>query len=168
MGFLSSGLKSLGVTGVVSVIFIMPALLLLFLGYYAGIAWNGDSVKTTCMIYAHDVTQDRCSYQCGCTSSTTGARHCNTCYRTCFDGSIEVWYQVNDNTYKKWFEVYSNDNSETYVKSKLRDKYPIGNEIDCFYDKNNPFDSKLTQVNTDQKNLIKSNILYINIFNKTI
>ena len=152
MSYQTIGLRGSIVLAFVSICCILPALLLLFLGYEKGLEWNGNAVQTTCTVLQHDTASDRCSYSCNCrTTSTTSSstRHCDTCYYTCYDGSIEVQYEVDDEFYKKWFEVYSNYRSESDIKSKLRKHYPIGDDITCYYQSDNPSNAKLKHVNTD-------------------
>jgi len=135
------------------------ALLFYFLGYVAGTDWDNNAIKTTCLITDNQVTEDQCPYDCQCDDSTTSTQ-CQTCYDTCYDGSITVAYtDFKEQSHSQKIEVYSDQDSNYQVRNDLNKNYPINSTVTCYYNKNDPTSVKLDLVNT-QAYLIISIVLF--------
>jgi hypothetical protein len=132
----------------VAVLCLMPALLLYYLGYEKGNSFNKNAVKTNCLIINHDINMYTDSYSCNCMTDTKGQQLCSTCYTDYYNGYIDVEYEVDNVEYTKNYQVLINLASRGQVEDDLNDDYPIGSQIDCYYDKNNPSVNKLNKVNT--------------------
>lgn len=132
--------RALIVVGSVLIFCLMPALLLWYLGYLARVSWNDDSIKTTCTIIGHSVKQGICTETCNC-YYTTSHTSCATCEYICYDGLALTTYKTEDGTaYNKTFTLVDNYRSEANAEEKLDGKYPIGDKINCYYERNDPTD----------------------------
>ena len=154
----SIGWRALIIFGM-SAIFLVMALLFYFLGYVAGTDWDNNAIMTTCNITNNQVKEDQCPYDCNCDDSTTSTQ-CQTCYDPCYDGYITVAYtDQNENKYSETIEVYSDQDSEDYVRNNLEKNYPVDSTVTCYYNKDDPTSVKLDLVNT-QAYLIISIVLF--------
>lgn len=133
----------------VSILCLLPALLLWFLGYKEKGDWNKTAVETNCLITDHKTPERSCSYSCNCHStchkSTDGqscSTTCSTCYRQCWDEVMVLQYEYHYIVYTKdW--VVDTEYSEFEASEQLKEDYPIGSEITCYLNPNNPNDLRL-------------------------
>lgn len=122
------------------IVFLMPFLLLYFLGFIAHRDWNANSAETQCLITNHYVNDDTCSYDCACTTDADGQYSCQTCYYSCYKGTIQVSYLE---AYTHNFDVILEEDYADTVRNKLAQYYPINSSLTCYYNKDNPSDVKL-------------------------
>jgi hypothetical protein len=128
----------------------LTAILLLTVGYNNAMEWNNNSEEVICVVIERDVKDRQCSYLCNCHQVCTGTgssrtcrNQCNTCYYTCYDGTVK--YSYNDtqhNEHSFWNDVYNGRRSETDTKNDLDKHYPIGDKQTCYYNKNDFTDVK--------------------------
>lgn len=125
--------------------------LMYFLHYKQAFSWNSNAIKTNCTIYNSTISKTQCACQC---QSIVG-RGCPICYQDCYNGMIDVWYNRFVNT----FQVYTDYLNETELQHKLVKNYPIGLELACYYNINNPGDSRLELIGVD--NLFSTIITFV-------
>lgn len=117
-----------------------------FAGYHDRTEWNNDAVETLCTVTNNYVSERQCSYTCNCAHITAGT-YCSTCYYTCYDGRIDATYTVDGTVYNEGFTPYSGDRNDDNVADKLVNNYPIGKQVICFYQSDDPSDAKLHKPN---------------------
>jgi hypothetical protein len=130
---------------VISVVFLMPALLLYYLGFEEGITWNRNAVETTCVITNTYIQTDAHPYNCNCTG-TKSRRRCKTCYVNYYDGYIDVTYMADNTSFYKTFQVYSSFKDFAIIENNMINNYPNDGNITCYYNPDNPSDSKLNLI----------------------
>lgn len=104
----------------------------------------------------------------GSYSSRTCTTNCQTCYRDCYDKYIWVSFEIRDQDKLQWllnltefnnvtvgnitFEDYGElviarikifDDKDGPGTGKLEKRFPIGEDVKCYYNKNNPTDVEL-------------------------
>ena len=147
-GFIFAALAVIAIIGIFS---LMPALLLYFLGVDPRANWNANAIKTECLILNQTAYREECSYDCNCIDRCswngnyqTCTRYCQTCYYPCWYGVINVSYTVPQNgIYTSNIRVLDREPDVTSALYDLRQNYPIGNRIFCYYQEKNPTDVSL-------------------------
>ncbi len=119
--------KIILVVSVISIIFLISTLLLLYLQYND--SFYSEVTETQCSITKHEIQESECIDN-------------KNQYYTCYFGSIYVSYNDSDN---KQYEqsltayCYSYDN----VNDDLNKNYPVSNKITCYYNTIDPINIKL-------------------------
>lgn len=143
----------------------LPALLLMFVGYNQAKEWNNGLNKTGCNITSHIIRNETCYLECNDIPSDYGI--CTICY----DGFINITYQVNTTNYTNVFKIYRTYTNKNLLANKLEKNYPINHSIYCYYQKNNPLTVRLHHKFTDIFSIkkliyfiIKYSISYFTLF----
>lgn len=140
---------------ILSILCLMPALLLFLLGYEPRMTWNKTSIETECNVTSHVVEQSQCSESCNCRKTCTGttnsrhcSRHCQTCYYTCYDSYITVEYKDESfSTFRSMILIENDKRRMDKLVNNLNKKYPLYNEITCYYNVDDPNQVKLKLYN---------------------
>lgn len=111
---------------VISLLCFLPALLLLFPGFFARYDWNNNAIKTECTIISQTVEDVNCY---------DTSEH----YKKCYDGFITVSFNDTNNIYYKMFCVYKKKKYNDIV-NLFNEMYINGTKIDCYYNPKNPID----------------------------
>jgi hypothetical protein len=131
----------------ISIVSLMPALLLYYLGYVPINSWNREATATMCQVVDYTMNQHQCSYSCNCRSMCGFkfgcSRACSTCYSTCYDGVIQVTYRVGNATQISSITVEGDQGDPNATLSALTSQYPVGSVIPCYYESTNPSDVRL-------------------------
>lgn len=86
-----------------------------------------------------------------------------SCSYLCYDGNITVIYFVGSKMYQKDFSVYVNMKDYNELNESLQVNYPIGRQLECCYDKNNPTNVELQFYNPTTLIIIATFLLIIGL-----
>lgn len=118
----------------VTIIFVVPAFLMYFLGYKPRHDKLDAYVNTTCYVLNHDIKKTSCAYQCNCQYDINNRYECETCYNDCYDGYVEVIYIIDNKKYDI-IKLTINRSTSVEVASVLDRDAPIDKYIPCRYRK---------------------------------
>lgn len=130
---------------IITLFCVSPIIFIYEFSYKQSFEWNSNSLKIDCLITNHTISSTNC--KCGCT--TIVRRYCALCYSICYNGFISVVHNVSGQIYYNNFEVYTHINNENILRNKLNMDYQINGFVPCCYNKNNPIDSKLSLIDTN-------------------
>lgn len=134
--------RSLIAISLVLLVSVMPLLLMHFFGYEPREEWNNGAIETNCYIVSHKINQYQCSYRCNCRTirinKNSFKQKCDTCYRTCYDGSVLFKHTVISTIYERWDFVYTRQSNGENLRLSLEKKYPINGTIVCYYHPDEP------------------------------
>jgi hypothetical protein len=113
-------------------------------GHLDAFIWNRNAVEVLANVTNHVINVKNCSYSCFFESfGSADPRNPKTCYRPCYDGSINIKYQVVEISYNASILVYGDHYDQKDVVKDLDTNYPIGIYITCYYDSRDPNDVRL-------------------------
>jgi len=103
-------------------------LLLLFVGICAYVGYMStyplkfNYVETGCVIE----------------NSGIGFRECNG--DRCYDGSVMYTHHLKGERYDVWITRVPPTQDQFYISNQLRDRYPLGTKVRCYYNPLDPWD----------------------------
>lgn len=112
---------------ILSVLFALPSLIIYLVAYQPNASFNSNAVMTTCNITDYYIYNEGCS--------------------SCFDGYISVDYFIQNNQYTNLIMVYSDVKNYGQLQHNLETNYKIGTYTDCYYNRQNFYDSRLKLYN---------------------
>jgi len=77
--------------------------------------------------------------ECVIENSGIGFRKCNN-DEQCYDGSVMYTHNVNGDRYDVWITRVPPTKDQMYISNYLRDKYPLGTKVRCYYNPLDPWD----------------------------
>ena len=93
-----------------------------YVGYMSGYPLRFNYVETQCTIENTGIGFQECS----------GDR--------CFDGSVMYVHHLRGETYNVWITRVPPTKDQMYISELLRETYPLGTKLRCYYNPLDPFD----------------------------
>jgi hypothetical protein len=125
------------------------------LGFEARRDFNNRLEETTCTVESHEpgIIRQTCTEDCNCRNVPDGSggtrRVCDTCSFPCYDARLTVNYTILDGRlFSSVLQVANNQRRRSSAQSAL-DSRPIGYQLLCLYDRDNPEDVRTEEINTD-------------------
>lgn len=136
--------------GICFIIFGCVFLGLFFGGYMVQNQWNLKSESVECVIVANEARPDTCTRSCNCVRICSGTgnsrschQSCSSCPYTCYNGYTVYMFFVNNVSYTDEQKFYEKVDSSDLIYTELNAKYPVNSRDICYYQPDNPRDSRL-------------------------